>query len=45
MDTRGNTLLRDRWAIEAFFRALQQSLRVQAFGGTSENALQLQIWH
>jgi hypothetical protein len=32
------------WAIEAFFRALKQSLRVQTFGGTSEKALPLQIW-
>jgi IS4 transposase len=35
---------KDRWAIEAFFRALKQNLRVKTFVGTSENALQLQIW-
>jgi IS4 transposase len=34
---------KDRWAIE-FFRALKQNLRVKTFVGTSENALQLQIW-
>jgi Domain of unknown function (DUF4372)/Transposase DDE domain len=35
---------KDRWAIEAFFRALKQNLRVKTFVGTSENALQLEIW-
>jgi IS4 transposase len=35
---------KDRWAIVAFFRALKQNLRVKTFVGTSENALQLQIW-
>ena len=35
---------KDRWAIELFFRALKQNLRVKTFVGTSENALQTQIW-
>jgi hypothetical protein len=35
---------RDRWQIEAFFRALKQSLRVKTFVGTSPNALKTQIW-
>lgn len=34
----------DRWAIEAFFKALKQSLRIKTFVGTSENAVQIQIW-
>jgi hypothetical protein len=37
-------IYKDRWAIEAFFRALKQNLRVKTFVGTSENALQMQIW-
>jgi Transposase DDE domain/Domain of unknown function (DUF4372) len=35
---------KDRWAIELFFKALKQNLRVKTFVGTSENALQTQIW-
>jgi IS4 transposase len=35
---------RDRWAIELFFKALKQNLRLKTFVGTSENALQTQIW-
>lgn len=35
---------RERWQIEAFFRALKQSLRVKTFVGTSPNALKTQIW-
>jgi Transposase DDE domain/Domain of unknown function (DUF4372) len=35
---------RERWAIELFFKALKQNLRVKTFVGTSENALQIQIW-
>jgi IS4 transposase len=33
-----------RWEIELFFKALKQNLRVKTFVGTSENALQMQIW-
>jgi Transposase DDE domain/Domain of unknown function (DUF4372) len=33
-----------RWEIELFFKALKQNLRVKTFVGTSENALQTQIW-
>lgn len=35
---------KDRWQIELFFKALKQSLRIKAFIGTSENAVQTQIW-
>ena len=30
--------------MELFFKALKQNLRVKTFVGTSENALQTQIW-
>src|ERR1700745_1972514 len=33
-----------RWEIELFIKALKQNLRVKTFVGTSENALQTQIW-
>lgn len=33
-----------RWEIELFFKALKGNLRVKTFVGTSENALQTQIW-
>ena len=35
---------KERWAIELFFKALKQKLRVKTFVGTSANALQTQIW-
>jgi hypothetical protein len=34
----------ERWQIELFFKALKQSLKVKTFVGTSENAVQTQIW-
>jgi hypothetical protein len=37
-------IYRDRWQIELFFKAIKQSLRLKAFIGTSENAVQTQIW-
>jgi diacylglycerol kinase len=37
-------IYRDRWQIELFFKALKQSLRIKTFIGTSENAVQVQIW-
>jgi hypothetical protein len=37
-------IYRDRWKIELFFKAIKQSLRIKAFIGTSENAVQIQIW-
>lgn len=37
-------IYKDRWQIELFFKAIKQSLRIKTFIGTSENALQTQIW-
>jgi len=37
-------IYKDRWGIEAFFKALKQSLRIKTFVGTSENAVLIQIW-
>ena len=37
-------IYKDRWQIELFFKAIKQSLRIKAFIGTSENAVQTQIW-
>jgi hypothetical protein len=37
-------IYKDRWQIEIFFRAIKQLLPVQTFLGTSENAVQSQIW-
>jgi IS4 transposase len=33
-----------RWQIELLFKALKQHLRIKTFVGTSENAVQVQIW-
>jgi Transposase DDE domain/Domain of unknown function (DUF4372) len=35
---------KQRWQIELFFKALKQSLKIKTFVGTSENAVQIQIW-
>ena len=37
-------IYKDRWQIEIFFRAIKQLLPVQTFLGTSQNAVQSQIW-
>jgi hypothetical protein len=37
-------IYKDRWAIELFFKAIKQSLRIKTFIGTSENAVHIQIW-
>jgi hypothetical protein len=37
-------LYKERWQIEVFFRALKQLLPIRSFLGTSENAVQTQIW-
>jgi hypothetical protein len=34
----------DRWQIELFFKALKQNLKIKTFVGTSENAVNVQIW-
>ena len=35
---------KDRWQIEAFFRALKQNLKIKTFVGTGPNAVRVQIW-
>jgi len=37
-------IYQERWAIELFFKALKQGLRIKTFVGTTENAVQTQIW-
>jgi hypothetical protein len=37
-------IFRERWRIELFFKALKQGLKVKTSVGTSENAVQIQIW-
>lgn len=35
---------KDRWAVELFFKAIKQGLKIKTFVGTSENAVRTQIW-
>ena len=37
-------IYRERWQIELFFKALKQDFKVKTFLGTSENALDVQLW-
>jgi hypothetical protein len=37
-------LYKCRWHVELFFKWIKQHLRIKAFYGTSENAVQTQIW-
>lgn len=37
-------LYKARWAVESFFRYLKQLFRVKTFIGTTENAVQIQMW-
>jgi IS4 transposase len=37
-------LYRRRWQVELFFKWIKQNLRIKSFYGTSENAVQTQIW-
>jgi hypothetical protein len=37
-------LYKDRWQIEAFFRALKQNLKIKTFIGVSPNAVKIQVW-
>lgn len=37
-------IYQDRWQIELWFKALKQHLKIKTFVGTSENAVQVQIW-
>lgn len=37
-------LYRERWQVELFFKSLKQLLKIKSFVGTTENAVQIQIW-
>lgn len=37
-------IYKDRWRIELFFKAIKQNLKIKTFVGTSQNAVQIQIW-
>lgn len=37
-------LYKSRWQIEIFFREIKQLLHIKTFIGTTENAVQIQIW-
>jgi hypothetical protein len=37
-------IYRDRWAVELFFKAIKQNLKLKTFLGTSANAVKTQIW-
>ena len=37
-------IYKERWQIELLFKALKQHLRIKTFVGTTENAVQIQIW-
>jgi len=37
-------IYKERWNIEAFFKLIKQNLKIKSFVGTSENAVQIQIW-
>ena len=37
-------IYKERWNIESFFKMIKQNLKIKSFVGTSENAVQIQIW-
>jgi hypothetical protein len=37
-------IYKDRWAVELFFKAIKQSLKIKTFLGTNSNAVKTQIW-
>lgn len=37
-------IYKERWQIELLFKALKQHLKIKTFVGTTENAVQIQIW-
>jgi hypothetical protein len=37
-------IYKERWYIESFFKIIKQNLKIKSFVGTSENAVQIQIW-
>jgi IS4 transposase len=38
------SIYKERWAIELFFKAIKQYLKIKSFVGTSANAVKTQIW-
>jgi hypothetical protein len=38
------SIYKERWNIEAFFKAIKQNLKIKTFLGTSQNAVETQIW-
>lgn len=38
------SIYQQRWFIESFFKMIKQNLKIKSFVGTSENAVQIQIW-
>jgi hypothetical protein len=37
-------IYQERWDIEIFFKQIKQHLRIKSFIGTSQNAVQIQVW-
>jgi hypothetical protein len=37
-------IYKDRWAVELFFKAIKQNLKIKTFLGTNANAVKTQIW-
>lgn len=37
-------IYKERWNIEVFFKQIKQHMKIKSFVGTSENAVQIQIW-
>jgi hypothetical protein len=37
-------IYKDRWAVELFFKAIKQNLKIKTFLGTNSNAVKTQIW-
>ena len=37
-------IYKDRWAVELFFKALKQNLKIKTFVGTTPNAVKIQVW-
>ena len=39
-----SAIYKDRWAVELFFKAIKQNLKIKTFLGTNANAVKTQIW-
>jgi len=37
-------IYKERWHIEVFFKQIKQHMKIKSFAGTSQNAVQIQIW-